>query len=142
MIVYLVRHGDAVPEEVDPLRPLSEQGRAEVEETARKLKEEGEREKGSGIRTDEIWHSGKLRAKQTAEIIARVLDVPEVIEKAGLKPNDPAEPIAALLRESGKTILIAGHLPFIPKLAVVLQPDLRDKGINELKSGGMLRISI
>ncbi len=31
MLVYLVRHGEAVPAEVDPARPLSEKGRAEVE---------------------------------------------------------------------------------------------------------------
>lgn len=134
MIVYLVRHGEAVPEEVAPARPLTEKGRVEVEATARELKEEG-------ARIDEIWHSTKLRAKQTAEIIARVLDISKVIEIEGLKPNDPIAPIAALIRHSNKTILIAGHLPFIPKLASLLRPELQDKQVIELKSGGVVKIS-
>jgi phosphohistidine phosphatase len=54
MIVYLVRHGDAVPEQVDSARPLSAKGRAEVEATAKELLAEG-------AKVDEIWHSGKLR---------------------------------------------------------------------------------
>jgi phosphohistidine phosphatase len=133
MIIYLVRHGDAVPEEKDPARPLSEKGRAEVEATARGLRDQG-------AKADEIWHSGKLRAKQTAEIIAGVLNVSHVIEKEGLKPDDPATPIADLIRQTNKNILIAGHLPFIPKLAVVLEPNLRDSEALALKSGGVLRI--
>ena len=131
MLIYLVRHGEAVAEEVDPARPLTEKGRAEVEATAHELKAEG-------ARIDEIWHSTKLRAKQTAEIIARVLNVSKVIEKDVLKPNDPVAPIVKLIRQSGKTILIAGHLPFLPKLVQLLKPDL---GKIELKTGGVVRVS-
>lgn len=133
MIVYLVRHGEAVAEEIDPARPLTEKGREEVEATARELRDEG-------ARVEEIWHSGKLRAKQTAEIIAQVLNVSKVIEKAGLNPNDNVTPIASLIRHSNKSILIAGHLPFIPKLASLLRPELQGKQVIELKLGGVVRI--
>lgn len=140
MIVYLVRHGEAVPAETDPARPLSEKGRAEVEETARRLRDSLTSLGASqGAKVDEIWHSGKLRAKQTAEIITRVLNVAKVIEKKGLKPDDDPAPIADLLRKTDKTILIAGHLPFIPKLATFLKPEL---GTIELKSGGVIRVSL
>lgn len=132
MIIYLVRHGEAVAEEVDPSRPLTEKGKAEVEATAQDLKEKG-------ARIDEIWHSTKLRAKQTAEIIARILNISKVIEKEGLKPNDNVTPIASLIRHIRKTILIAGHSPFLPKLASLLHPEL---GVTELKSGGVVRIDI
>jgi len=37
MEVYRVRHGEAKPEEVDPMRPLSDRGWAEVERLARAL---------------------------------------------------------------------------------------------------------
>ena len=134
MIVYLVRHGEAVAEEIDPARPLTEKGRAEVEATARGLRDDG-------ARVEELWHSGKMRAKQTAEIIARVLNISKIIEKEGLRPNDPVTPIAALIRHSNKTILIVGHLPFIPKLASLLRPELQGKQVIELKSGGVVRIS-
>ena len=133
MIVYLVRHGEAVAEDVDPARPLTEKGREEVEATARELKEHG-------ARIDEIWHSTKLRAMQTAEILARVLNISKIIEKEGLKPNDPVTPIADLIRQTDKTILITGHLPFIPKLASLLRPELQGKQIIELKSGGVVMI--
>jgi phosphohistidine phosphatase len=132
MIVCLVRHGDALPAETDPARPLSAKGQAEVEATAKELLAEG-------AQVSEIWHSGKLRAKQTAEILARVLNVSKVIEKKGLKPDDPVTPIAKLLRATDKTILIAGHLPFLPKLASLLMPEL---GIREMKTGGVVRVTL
>src|ERR687897_643977 len=37
MRLYLVQHGDAVPEQLDPERPLSAAGRREVEAVARRI---------------------------------------------------------------------------------------------------------
>lgn len=64
MFLYLVHHGDAVGPEVDPRRPLSAAGRAEVERIAAQAA-------GLGARPAVVWHSGKLRAKQTAEAFWR-----------------------------------------------------------------------
>lgn len=130
MLVYLVRHGEAVPENVDPARPLSAKGQAEATDTALMLAAEG-------AKIDEIWHSTKLRAQETAEIIARTLGVKKVIGQKGLKPDDPATPLAALLRQTDKTILIAGHLPFLPKLANLLDPQLK---LKELGTGEAVKI--
>ena len=135
MKVYLVRHGDAVPEEVDPARPLTAKGQAEVEATARELAEEG-------ARIDEIWYSSKLRAKQTAEIIARALNISKVIKKKGLKPNDPVAPIAKLIRQSNKTILIAGHLPSLAKLISLLKTGSEDKEVVGFKWGAVVRVDV
>lgn len=41
MKLYLVQHGDAVAKEVDPERPLSDQGRKDVEQVGRFLAEAG-----------------------------------------------------------------------------------------------------
>ncbi|MFH1387218.1 MAG: histidine phosphatase family protein [bacterium] len=131
MRIYLVRHGEAVPAEVDPKRPLSARGRNEVEGAVRELMAEG-------AKISEIWHSEKLRAKQTAQIIARDLGIKVVIEKKGLKPDDDPGPIADLLRAANKTILIAGHLPFLPKLAKLLDPKM---GKVELGTGEVVKIS-
>jgi phosphohistidine phosphatase len=130
MIVYLVRHGDTVPEERDPSRPLSEKGRAEVLATARALLKEG-------ARVDEIWHSTKLRAKQTAEIIAQILGVKNILEKEGLKPNDPPAPFAEMLKTTHKNILITGHMPFLGELAALL-----GKKAEGFESGGVVGIAI
>lgn len=127
-MIYLVRHGDTVPEERDPTRPLSEKGRAEVEATAKALLKEK-------ANVEEIWHSTKLRAKQTAEMIAQILGVKNVIEKEGLKPNDPPAPIAELLKTANKNILIAGHRPFLGELASLL-----GKRVGGLESGGVVGI--
>jgi phosphohistidine phosphatase len=126
--IYLVRHGSTVPEERDPTRPLSEKGRAEVEKTARALLKEK-------ANVEEIWHSTKLRAKQTAEIIAQTLGVKNIIEKEGLKPNDDPAPIAELLKTTNKTILIAGHMPFLGELASLL-----GKKVEGFESGGVVKI--
>jgi len=127
-MIYLVRHGDTVPEERDPTRPLSEKGRAEVEATARALLKEG-------AKVDEIWHSTKLRAKQTAEIIAQILGVKKTYEKEGLKPFDPVAPIAEMLKTANKTILIAGHMPFLGELA-----ELLGKRVEGFEKGGVVRL--
>ncbi len=63
MRIYLVQHGEAVAKDVDPERPLSEQGHNDVEKIATFL---GNTQLGM----ERILHSGKLRAEQTAEIFA------------------------------------------------------------------------
>jgi phosphohistidine phosphatase len=54
MRLYLVQHGDAIPERVDPERPLSAEGRRDVEAVARLLA-------SAGTRAVRVAHSGKLR---------------------------------------------------------------------------------
>src|SRR3989442_4166078 len=63
MDCYLVQHGEATPEQDDPARPLTDRGRREVEPVA-------EAAKRSGVGIAEIVHSGKIRAPQTAELLA------------------------------------------------------------------------
>ena len=59
-MIYLLHHAEAVDASVDPQRPLSPGGRAHA---ARLAADAAAR----GVRPDVIWHSGKLRARQTAE---------------------------------------------------------------------------
>ena len=61
MWLYLVHHADAVLADVDSTRPLSERGRAQAADVARRLAARKARPKA-------VWHSGKLRARETAEI--------------------------------------------------------------------------
>ena len=60
MNLYLVHHGEAVGPEVDPRRPLSAAGREAVVKLAAAAA-------ARGARPEIVWHSGKLRARQTAE---------------------------------------------------------------------------
>jgi hypothetical protein len=70
MGLYLVQHGKSLPKEEDPDKGLSSEGTKEVERIAQMAKEHG-------VRVSSIKHSGKKRARQTAEILA-----------AGLRPSE------------------------------------------------------
>lgn len=114
MQVYLVQHGEATPEAEDPARPLTERGREEVRRVA-------ERAAALGIRVAEIRHSGKLRARQTAEILAAPLAPPRgVREVDGLAPEDDPERAKAEIGPAGEPLMLVGHLPHLSRLASLL----------------------
>lgn len=110
MKFYLVRHGEAVPPEVDPEKPLSPEGRKEIEKIARHL---GEKSFPLGL----ILHSQKLRAKQTAEIMDKYI-VPGVSflkEHPQMAPNDPIGPALERALNEGQDVMLVGHLPYLQK---------------------------
>ncbi len=122
MRLYLVQHGDAEPKDVDPDRPLSDQGRADIKRLAKWLLSQN-------IQVAQILHSGKSRAKQTAEILRPMLECPgQVFEGQGLAPNDSPEAFLRQLTDSKKDMLIAGHMPFMSRTvsqALTGAPDLK-----------------
>jgi phosphohistidine phosphatase len=114
MRLYLVQHGESQPESVSPERELTAQGHADVERLAALF---GER----GVRVARVVHSGKTRARQTAEILAARAapgTAPQALE--GIGPNDPVAPIAQQAHAWSEDTLLAGHLPFVGRLASVL----------------------
>lgn len=114
MHLYLVHHGDAVGADVDPRRPLSNIGRAAVDFAAAKAAERG-------ARPAVVWHSGKLRAKQTAEAFWRACNaLAEFSATRDIQPDDPPMWMRDRLRAEPRDILIAGHFPHLPRLLVLL----------------------
>ncbi len=114
MKLYLVRHGEALAKEVDPDQSLSEAGRTNVERLAAFV---GQR----GVRAARILHSGKTRARQTAEILAEAMaDAGACAARDGLAPNDPTAPIADEFAGSQDDTVLVGHLPFLGDLAARL----------------------
>jgi phosphohistidine phosphatase len=112
MKLYLVQHGEAKSEAEDPQRSLTDQGRKEVEQVAHaanRLK----------LPLSKVYHSGKLRAKQTAEILANSLGSP-LEATLGLNPNDDVRDWADRVSRVNEDLLIVGHLPFLEKLASLL----------------------
>ncbi len=117
--LYLVRHGSAQPADVDPERPLTAKGAADVKKVARFLQP-------LRLRVDAVWHSGLARARETAELLAPALAPrPTVVEQPGLKPRDPAGPILQGLAAAKKSVVIVGHRPWLAAAASKLLADGR-----------------
>lgn len=68
MFLYLVQHAEAKREEEDPSRPLSEKGLEEIKKVALYAER-------LNIKVSQIFHSGKRRALQTAEVLAQHLRI-------------------------------------------------------------------
>ena len=117
MELFLVRHGEAKSEGEDPERPLTDQGKREVEQIA-----QWAARKKIGIH--EIRHSGKCRAEQTALILGGFLDpLNGVLPVSGLGPNNEVLPIAQLLASEESPLMVVGHLPFLSRLVSYLLVD-------------------
>jgi phosphohistidine phosphatase len=92
------------------MRPLSDRGRVETDMLAQKAAERG-------AKPDAIWHSGKLRARQTAEAYwKRCNPLASFSATRGLQPTDPTNWIADSIAGETKDILLAGHFPHLPRL--------------------------
>ena len=83
MNIYLVQHGEAVAKEVDPERPLTESGRSDVRRMASFLG-------AAGVRVSRIMHSGKVRAKETAELLAAAVAPGMAPQQAPPKASEDA----------------------------------------------------
>jgi len=114
MHVFLVHHGDAVGPHVDLRRPLSQAGREGVERCAADAA-------ARGARPAVVWHSGKLRAKQTAEAYWRACNsLSEFAATKDLQPDDPPQRMRDRLRAEPRDVLLAGHFPYLPRLLSLL----------------------
>ena len=114
MQFYLVQHGAAKSEGEDPQRGLTEDGRSTVERLANFLIP-------LKLSIDRIEHSEKLRAKQTADILAAQLRPREgVKEIKGIGPNDEVEAMRSRLQGESKNLMLVGHLPYLGRLAARL----------------------
>lgn len=114
MKVYLVRHGSATSPGDDPRRPLSEPGLRQAEKLADFVAK-------AGVTVQETWHSSKLRARETAEIlVARGGLEGPLKERSGLFPEDPVGPVADELSAVDGDVCVVGHLPFMGYLAAEL----------------------
>lgn len=137
MDLYLMQHGLAVAEEADPTRPLTPTGRAEVERVAQAAA-------AAGVRVERCCHSGKLRAAQTATILADALGA-RVEALDGLAPADPTEPVVTWLdtaaRAGGGAIAVVGHLPFLDRLAAQLVTGDADGHVVQFRNAGLVRLT-
>jgi phosphohistidine phosphatase len=113
-MIYLVHHSDAVGPDVDPQRPLSVSGRMHAERLAQDVA-------SRGVKPLVIWHSGKLRARQTAEAFWRACNpFAELTAIHGLQPDDPPEWMRDRLTGETREVLVVGHMPHLPRLLTMM----------------------
>lgn len=114
MKLYLVQHGEACPKEVDSERPLTERGREDVERLAAWLGR-------AGIEVARVIHSGKLRAAQTADLLAQsVAPLVELETHDRISPNDDPGAIDWQRQTGGADAFVVGHLPYLARLVSLL----------------------
>ena len=111
MRIYWSQHGLAVAEDVDPDRPLNEQGRDDVRCLAGRMG-------GAGVRVGQIGHMGKTRAEQTAVLLAAaMLPGGKPRAHAGLGPQDFPDMLSAKIARRSVDPLIVGQLSYLGRLA-------------------------
>lgn len=134
MTVYLIQHGKATSKEEDPDRPLTQEGRSEVSRMATHLGRTG------GPAPPRIVHSGKTRARQTAEILGEDAGSETGVEATeGLAPmDDPAEWAERLGRSDD--VALVGHLPHLARLAGLLLTGDPDARPVRFRNGGVVAL--
>ena len=131
MRLYLVQHGEALAKDVDPERALSETGQTDVSRLAAFLK--------GRVRVSAVMHSGKTRARQSAELLAAALAPGLPVEAvSGIQPKDAVEPFMQLISTAGKDTLVVGHLPFMAKLVARLVSGSEETDIVAYRPGSMV----
>lgn len=113
-MLYVVHHAEAVDGLIDPQRPLSASGRQHAEDLATRARERS-------ITPQAVWHSGKLRARQTAEPFWRLCNpLAEFAAVRGLQPGDPPAWIKDAVELDARDILLVGHMPHLSRLLNLL----------------------
>ena len=104
MKLYLMRHGEYVVQDMRQKNPLTEAGKKDIATMAQFLKE-------ANLSISQIFHSEKLRAKETAEIIAHgFLGSFKIEEKKGLSPLDDIDQLISEISEwKDNTHLLSGN---------------------------------
>ena len=113
MKLLIMRHGEAGRHSQDDQRELTNAGRQQVARVAAQLAE-------SDSRPELIWCSPLVRARQTAAIVAEILNCP-VEEKLFITPDDdPAHCLGALLANTASPLLLVSHMPLVGVLTSLL----------------------
>jgi len=131
MAVYLVQHGKSLSKEVDPEKGLSDEGKAQVDRIAQVAA-------GYEVPVSRIVHSGKKRARQTAECFADFLKPQEgIAQVAGVKPLDDVTAFAQDVKRMDNCMIV-GHLPFMERLTAYLITGDPEKSVIKFQNGGMV----
>jgi phosphohistidine phosphatase SixA len=127
VLLYLVRHAEAAPGEPDELRALTPAGR----EVARALGEQL-----AGERLDAVLTSPLLRARETAEAIAKASGL-EAEADERLAPGATVDDVRAAVAGRGERVAVVGHQPDCSLIATAVS------GVDPgFPAGGVARLDL
>lgn len=135
MRFYLVQHAEAKRKEEDPERALTDRGREEARRVAAFVTRHAD------VAVARILHSGKTRARQTAEIFAEALRPSRgIAQREGLAPLDEPLVGARELAEAEENLMLVGHLPHLARLAGLLLCGSTERGPVAFRMGGVVAL--
>jgi phosphohistidine phosphatase len=141
--IYILRHGIAVERGTgtyakDSERPLTAEGRKKMQRIAKTLRR-------FELSFDLILSSPYIRARQTAEIVAKFLKAERRLKfSEHLAAEGEAEDLINQLRglyHSPRSVLLVGHEPYLSRLISVLLTGEPDLGLT-LKKGGLCKLTV
>jgi phosphohistidine phosphatase len=136
MHVYLIQHAEAVSSDINLERPITERGARDTERLAIFAR----KHLGAGI--SRIYHSGKTRARQTAEIFAHHLDLDSALTQAdALDPDSDPSVWAMRINELDENVMLVGHMPHIGRLASTLVTGDPNKQIVDIRNSAIMKLS-
>lgn len=132
MLLYLVQHAEAKKEEEDPARGLTEKGMQDITKIAAYAQK-------LNLIISRIYHSGKTRALQTAQVLAYLLKPGKGISEIdSLAPMDDPKVWADRLSRTKEDVLLVGHLPHLAGLASLLLCGDASRNIVDFKNAGIV----
>ena len=144
MKLYILRHAIAVDRaapgyDEDSQRPLTDKGRRKMREIAKGMRR-------LDIAIDRILTSPYVRARQTAQIVARAFGLKKerVYQTESLAPLGFPDQLVAEINQgfSGlENLMLVGHEPYLSELVGALTAGAPSAGI-QLKKGGLCRLSV
>ncbi len=135
MTLHLIRHAHAVDAEENPLRPLSDRGRAQVAQLVAFFRANGR------LRPAACWHSPLVRSRETATLLATGLGFAgPLLEVPGLEPEDDPRIIAGRVTRAADGLVIIGHEPQLSALATLLVRGSAEPPIFALKKAAGLAL--
>lgn len=134
MELYLTQHAESKSKEEDPGRGLSDIGFENIRKVTRFAKK-------LNIGVETIFHSDKLRAKQTAnELKQSINSVSGLKERDDIAPMDGIASMQEELSRSNKNVMVVGHLPYLDKLASALVCRDENKHVISFQYGCIVKL--
>jgi len=132
MRLYLMQHGQSKSGAEDSEKTLTDEGRSEVERMAGFLAHSAPAKHGR------VFHSGKTRARQTAEILTGAFSHLEAEQADGLSPMDDPAVWAERANDLLEAVALVGHLPHLARLASLLLVGDAERPVVSFANGGMV----